>query len=200
MNKKEFLSELQKALSGLPQDSIADRLNFYAEMIDDRMEDGLSEADAVRSLGTVENIARQVLEDLPLASIVRGRVAGRKKPGAGTVLLLCLGAPLWLPLLIAAAAAVISLYLSLWSIVVALWAVFAALAGTAFGGIAGGGVLLGLGHVPTGIALIGAALVCAGLSVFAFYGCKAATRGVIRLFTRAIGAIKKRLIKREGAK
>ena len=200
MNKKEFLSELQKALSGLPQDSIADRLNFYAEMIDDRMEDGLSEADAVRSLGTVENIARQVLEDLPLASIVRGRVAGRKKPGAGTVLLLCLGAPLWLPLLIAAAAAVISLYLSLWSIVVALWAVFAALAGTAFGGIAGGGVLLVLGHAPTGIALIGAALVCAGLSVFAFYGCKAATRGVIRLFTRAIGAIKKRLIKREGSK
>lgn len=200
MNKKEFLSELQKALSGLPQDSIADRLNFYAEMIDDRMEDGLSEADAVRSLGTVENIARQVLEDLPLASIVRGRVAGRKKPGAGTVLLLCLGAPLWLPLLIAAAAVVISLYLSLWSIVIALWAVFAALAGTAFGGIAGGGVLLVLGHVPTGIALIGAALVCAGLSVFAFYGCKAATRGVIRLFTRAIGAIKKRLIKREGAK
>ena len=200
MNKKEFLSELQKALSGLPQDSIADRLNFYAEMIDDRMEDGLSEADAVRSLGTVENIARQVLEDLPLASIVRGRVADRKKPGTGTVLLLCLGAPLWLPLLIAAAAAVISLYLSLWSIVIALWAVFAALVGTAFGGIAGGGVLLVLGHVSTGIALIGAALVCAGLSVFAFYGCKAATRGVIRLFTLAIGAIKKRLIKREGAK
>ena len=49
MNKKEFLSELQKALSGLPQDSIADRLNFYAEMIDDRMEDGLSETETLNS-------------------------------------------------------------------------------------------------------------------------------------------------------
>ena len=200
MNKQEFLAGLRNALSGLPQDSMEDRLNFYAEMIDDRMEDGLSEADAVRSLGTVESVACQILEDFPLAALVREKVAGGKKPGRATVLLLCLGVPLWLPLLIAAAAVVISLYLSLWSLVVSLWAVFASLAGMAFGGIAGGGVLLILGHVPTGIALIGAALVCAGLSVFAFYGGRTATRGAIRLFDLAVGAVKKRLMKKEGAR
>lgn len=41
MSKQEFLAELRKALSGLPQGDIEDRLTFYSEMIDDRMEEGL---------------------------------------------------------------------------------------------------------------------------------------------------------------
>ena len=43
MRKQEFLAQLRKALSGLPQDEIEERLTFYGEMIDDRMEEGLSE-------------------------------------------------------------------------------------------------------------------------------------------------------------
>ena len=41
MTKIQFLLALNKALSGLPQDEIEERLTFYSEIIDDRMEDGL---------------------------------------------------------------------------------------------------------------------------------------------------------------
>ena len=43
MTKKEFLSGLRKKLSGLPQEDSEERLNFYSEIIDDRVEEGLSE-------------------------------------------------------------------------------------------------------------------------------------------------------------
>ena len=37
------------------------------------------------------------------------------------------------------------------------------------------------GHIPTGIALLGAAFVCAGLAIFLFFGCKIATKFAFRL-------------------
>ena len=39
MNKEEFLAALRQALSGLPQEDIEERLNFYAEIIADRADD-----------------------------------------------------------------------------------------------------------------------------------------------------------------
>ena len=47
MRKQEFLTELRKGLSGLPQDDIEERLSFYSEMIDDQIEEGLAEEEAV---------------------------------------------------------------------------------------------------------------------------------------------------------
>ena len=43
MTKNEFISRLRARLSGLPKDEIRERLAFYGEMIDDRIEEGLSE-------------------------------------------------------------------------------------------------------------------------------------------------------------
>ena len=42
MTKKEFLSALREKMAGLPKDDVDDRIAFYSEMIDDRMEEGLS--------------------------------------------------------------------------------------------------------------------------------------------------------------
>ena len=102
-----------------------------------------------------------------------------------------LGAPLWLPLLIAAAAVVFSLYVSLWSIIVSLWSVFASLVGCCIGGLAGGvGLLIG-GRTLPGVALLAAGMVCAGLSIFAFFGCRAATKGTVWLGKRLALGIKR---------
>ena len=43
MNKQEFLSRLEQALSGLPAEELQERLAFYRESIEDRVEEGLSE-------------------------------------------------------------------------------------------------------------------------------------------------------------
>ena len=45
MDKKAFLAQLRSQLSGLPQNDIEDRLIFYSEMIDDIMEEGITEED-----------------------------------------------------------------------------------------------------------------------------------------------------------
>ena len=50
MNKEVFLSELRKKLSGLPQSDIDERISFYAEMIDDRIEDGMTEEAAIEQI------------------------------------------------------------------------------------------------------------------------------------------------------
>ena len=61
MNKQEFIRQLSEKLSGLPQTDIEERLAFYSEMIDDRMEDGISEEEAVLAIGDVDSIARQII-------------------------------------------------------------------------------------------------------------------------------------------
>ena len=47
MTKKEFLSSLRSKLQGLPPSDIDERISFYSEMIDDRMDEGKSEEEAV---------------------------------------------------------------------------------------------------------------------------------------------------------
>ena len=59
MNKTEFLAALERALSGLPEQDVQERLAFYGELIDDRVEEGLSEEEAVKERGSVDEIAKQ---------------------------------------------------------------------------------------------------------------------------------------------
>ena len=61
MTKKEFISALGKGLKRLPYEEQDKWLDFYGEMIDDRMEDGLSEEEAVAAVGSVKQIAEQIL-------------------------------------------------------------------------------------------------------------------------------------------
>ena len=64
MTKKEFLAKGRKALSHLPKEELEERLAFYGEMIDDRMEEGLSETDAVMQiLKSEETVAHLFLDE-----------------------------------------------------------------------------------------------------------------------------------------
>lgn len=197
MTKHDFLLLLEKRLSGLPQDEVQERLDFYRESIDDRMEEGLSEEEALRQIGSVDEIAAQIIDDIPIAKLIKERTNPQKPWTAWQIVLLILGSPLWLSLLIAAFAVVLSLYMTLWALVISLWAVFASFAASSAAGILLGiGFICG-GDVLQGVATIGAGCVLAGLSIFLFYGCKVATKGTV-LLTKKIGlGIKKLFIRRK---
>lgn len=122
MNKNEFLSALQKRLRGLPKKEQRERLNFYSEMIDDRIEEGLSEEDAVIAVGTVDDIDCQISQEIKSANN-EGSEAGGIKLRAWETALLILGSPIWISLLAAAFAVGISLYAVLWSVLISLWAI-----------------------------------------------------------------------------
>ena len=59
MNKQTFLEALNEKTASLPEQDRARLLEYFAEMIDDRIEDGLSEEEAVAAMGDPADIARE---------------------------------------------------------------------------------------------------------------------------------------------
>ena len=64
MTKLNFLLTLHEKLAGYPKEDVEERLSFYSEMIEDRMEEGLTEEEAVAAVGSVEDIAAQIASEL----------------------------------------------------------------------------------------------------------------------------------------
>ena len=172
MNKKEFLSALERSLSGLSREDLAERMAFYSEAIDDRIEDGLTEEEAVSQLGAADAIAAQIIGEIPQSC--KSKKDRRLSPV--NIVLLVLGSPVWISLLVAAFAVVISLYASLWSVVISLWAALVALGVSTLGCLIGGCVILFAGNITVGLAALGACLFSGGVSILLFYGCVALTR------------------------
>jgi len=199
MNKQEFLAQLRERLSGLPQEDIEERLSFYGEMIDDRMEEGLSEEEAVAAIGLVEEIAAQAVAEIPLAKIARERMRPKRRLSAWEILLLALGSPLWLSLGLAVFAVLFALVLSLWAVVLSLWAVDVSLGACTLGGVLACVLFAAGGNRASGLAVLAAGCVCAGLAIFLFFGCRAATKG-FWYFMKKTGVWTKRcLIRKEEA-
>lgn len=197
MKKQEFLSALKRKLSGLPRQDICERINFYSEMIDDRIEEGLNEEQAVSEMGSADNIAAQITSEVLKNN--KEKVKTKRRPTATETVLLVLGSPVWLSLVIAAFAVVLSLVAVLWSVILSLWAVFAALAVSSPVGIILGLVYTVSGNGVAGVALCGTALVCAGLAVFLFFGCVGAVKGGALITAKLGSGIKKCFVKREVA-
>lgn len=199
MRKHEFLIKLHNELSGLPQNEVEERLDFYSEMIDDRMDEGLSEKEAVAQIGSVDEIASQILAEMPFSRLIKEKIKPTRRFKAWEIVLLAVGSPIWLSLLIAAFAVLISLYAVLWSVVISLWSVFVSVAACALWGVLGGIIVATGEYTLTGIAMIGFGIFCAGLPIFLFYGCKAATKGTVWLTKKIALGIKRCFVKKEGA-
>ncbi len=200
MNKNDFLCRLKEALSGLPQDDIDERLAFYDEIIDDKVEDGLPEEAAVAEMGSVDNIASQALSEIPLPKLVRERIKPKRRLRTWEIVLIILGFPVWLPLLIAAFAVLLAVYIVIWAVIISLWAVDVAFAAGALGGAAAGVLLICRGDAAQGLMLIGAGIALAGLAIFLFFGCKAATKGAAILTKKIALKVKSLFVRKENAK
>ena len=199
MDKSQFLDELRRRLSGLPQRDLEERLLFYGEMIDDRVEDGLSEEAAVAEIGPVEEIAEQITAEIPLSKLVKEKVRRRRGRKLWESVLLLLGSPVWLPLLIAAFAVCLSLYIVLWALLLSVWAVDLSLALCAIAGLPAAVWYLFEGNFAGTGFLLGAAMLCAGLAILLFFGSLALTKGLLRFTKRLNLGVKAMMIGKEAA-
>ena len=197
MSKQEFLDKLRRALSGLPREDIEERLTFYSEMIDDRMEEGLTEEEAVAEIGPVDEVVAQITAEIPLSRLVKERVRPKRALRAWEIFLLVLGSPVWLPLLLAGIAVIFAMYVAVWAVIISLWAVEVSLAGSALGGVVAAVVVCLQGRGITGISLLGAGIFCAGLTIFWFFGCREITKGILLLTKKAALGIKTLFIGKE---
>lgn len=194
ITKKEFLALLKNALIGLSPQEISESINFYNEMISDRMEDGLSEEEAVAEIGSVSKIAAQIKAEKSSHVIEKPAAPKTKKRSATSLTLIILGSPIWISLLAALFAVIVSVFVTVLSVGAALiitaivlaivtvvlswtlWIVISALEISLLA-VAVSGLVCFVPYALTdrlihGTFILGASLVCSGLSVLAFPLCR----------------------------
>lgn len=184
MTKQEFLASLRKGLSELNKKEIDERLAFYGEMIDDSMEEGLTETEAVEKIGSVEQTVQQILAETPDSS----------KKKTWVIVLLAVGSPVWLSLLVSFVAVIVSLFVGLWATIISLWAGLVSVAVCAPVGIVASIAFAFAGNALSGLAILGAGIACAGISVFLYFACKWTTKGGVWLTKKFV----KKTIKKGG--
>ena len=103
MTKADFLQLLERALAQLPEEERRANLEYYSELLDDMLEEGMTEAEATAKLGSPSQIAQSILQEVPLGKLVSTRM----KPKSGwtplAIVLAVVGSPVWVPLLLLAA-------------------------------------------------------------------------------------------------
>ncbi len=186
---------------GLSQEELAWRLSVVRQTVS-KWEKGLSQPDA-DMLVTLARVLEVSVTDLlgetavPALDIpVEGEHKGMKTL---KTILIILGFPVWFSLLIAAFSVVLALYVSLWAVILSLWAAFVSLA---IGPLSA--LLLAIyfgitGHGLTALSAVAAGLVCGGLAILLFLGCRAATKGARWLTGRMARMTKARRGKKEVA-
>lgn len=169
MTKIQFLYELDEKLSKLSNEDRNTALEYYSEMIDDRIEDGMSESAAVAALGSIEDIYAETVSTIPLHRLIKLKLSNRKASGIWNTILKFFGFIVFgIPVIAVIFAVIVSLYAALWSVVASFFAATVALAA---GGIAGVGLFLPtvfIGAPVKGIFLLGAGMFSLGL-VFPFF-------------------------------
>jgi len=190
MNKQEFLNELKSKLTGLPQADLEERLSFYEEMIDDRIEDGKTEEEAVSEIGSVDEVVKTIMSEIPLSRLVKEKTSNRKKMSVPVIILLVLGFPVWFPILVALICVFFSLYLTVWILILSMWIVDLSFAISSIAGIVALVFAIVQGSFPMIMLSIGTMLVMGGLAVLLFFACKAATVGFAKATGRMMVGIK----------
>ena len=198
MNKLEYLDTLRKKLEGLPREDIEHAVSYYGEMIDDRIEDGMDEIEAVADIVSPKEAAAETLRAIPLHKLLMARVKPKRALRAWEIVFLALGSPIWLSLLISAAAVVFSVYVTLWSVVAVLLAVELSLAATGVVGVFLFVFYLTSQSVPAALFLLGAGLASAGLVLPMHIATVKATKGVALLGKRIFLLIKSGFVGKRG--
>ena len=199
MNKQEYLAQLRAALACLPEGEIEESVGFYAEMIDDRVADGMTEEEAVAQLDDPKAAARAIIADLP--AVPRTVVLTKQRNRALYWTLVILGFPLWFPLLLAAGMLVLAGLLTIWCLILGLWLLAA---GLLAGGPLGIGVCLwalAVGQPAYGVFELGSGLLCFGLGLFCLHGAVAASKTLMQVSRQWIAKAKAPFVKvkEEGA-
>ena len=195
MTKHEFLSALRVKLSKFPKKDAEERLLFYEEMIDDRIEDGLNEEAAVADIGPIDKVYSQILGEIPLHRIIKEKIRPKHRMSGGMIALVASTAIVWIPLLIATFAVILSLYAVLWSLVISVWAMFITFAIAAPASVVLSIINIIAGNTLYGVAIISAGLVLAGLAIITYYCSVYAAKGSAILTKKSIIAIKNIFVK-----
>lgn len=83
MKKNEFIEALRAKLIALNAQDIERSLDYYSEIIDDCMEDGMTEDEAVAQVGTVEEAVANIVDELSVPNMKPAQLEEKKTAPAG---------------------------------------------------------------------------------------------------------------------
>lgn len=195
MTKQEFLAALEQRLQAIPDDERKRTIAYYDESIDDRMEDGMTEEEAVDSLESIDTIVQRIMKDTPLKTIVKTKVERKKKLETWQILLIIFTCPFWFPIGIGGVSVMFGLCMAVIGVSIGLFATVLGLCG---GGVAAvvGGILTCVSRGPAyGLMMMGAGFCCVGAGIFILLGSIALVKGVVFLIKKFIQWLKKCLSK-----
>ena len=66
MKKEEYLNALSEKLTDLSETDKTEYLDYYSELIDDKLDAGLTDEEAIDSLGDIEETADNILKNIPV--------------------------------------------------------------------------------------------------------------------------------------
>ncbi len=167
MNKADFLKLLEADLQKMNASEKNKYINYYDEMISDYVENGMTETEAVKKVGSPTKIASELLGDYDSVKFNLPSTGSR----ALNITLTIIGFPLWGSVLLSVALLVLSIYVLIWCVPFATGAGSAGFFASAMLGILGspfviaksgsiGVMQLGLGIASIGIsALLGLATI-----------------------------------------
>ncbi len=145
---QEFLIQLKERIKHLPQAEVLKALSYYSEMIEDRLEDGMDEEVAIKSLGKIDDIVASIEEEIPLSSIVKEKVEKQVKEKSkmssdrklliGVILLVT--SPIWVTVAFVLLCVVFGVAVGLWGAYIGV-----------IGAYLGCTLFLGLGSIASGL-------------------------------------------------
>ena len=172
MLKQEFLAQLRSGLEAASIEDIDECIEFYDEMISDRIESGMNEESAVAQMESIDSIISNYKAEKPVAKLIMDKVqkshdeAKGKGKGALWIVLAIIGFPIWLPILLVVLALLLTLYILLWCIVIAVFCVLITIGAVAIAGLFIFIMMFtGIVPWPLGVFSLGAGLFLGGLAV-----------------------------------
>lgn len=174
MTRNEFITSLSARLQGIPENERQKALDWYSELICDRMEE-MPEADAVSGIGSVDEIADEILSQYrqnttAVHSSDSTEPQSRRSPdkGVNTALVIFAAAvlsPIWLPLLIVGLSLAFVAVVLVWCAVVTVGVMLVSAAAVGAVGLVYGFWALFVINPAYGLLVLGTALISAGLTL-----------------------------------
>ena len=194
MTKELFLSELRERLVGLPKEDIDERISFYEEIINDRMDEGKSEEEAIDDLGGVDGVVNEIAQETSLVKLVKHKIKPKRSLKGWEIALLIVCSPIWVPLALTALILCLVAYLLIWVLVIVCYTVELALCVASIGGPIA--YFINIANGNTNVIPLAVGIMSMGGAILLFFGCIGATKGTLKLSKKIITSIKKAFMRK----
>lgn len=190
MNRAWFLSEIKNKMEQFPDFELQETLDYYNEIINDKIEGGMSEEEAIISLGNVDEIIKEMIYEMPLTSILNSKMKPKRefniiqKFFIGLALLI---GPL--PFFIV----LFFVYLSIWAVIGSLYLMDFLMLLASLLSILGFGFHIFTGNWIQSVLSLGFFFILTGLSILTFYGVNFVSVYLVEISKKYVRWIKSKL-------